>query len=307
MAGALGAVKAVSDGIVDNAFCAIRPPGHHAHNSGGEEGFCYFNNVAIAAKYAQNVLNYEKILIIDWDYHHGNATQDSFYSDPSVLFFSTHNQFAYPGTGDPAMQGEGAGLGYNINAHLDTGATDDDMKRAWEEQLLPKVETFKPDFVLISAGFDSRKDDTLGTFTITDSCFSYITKLALDIADTYCKGRLVSLLEGGYNIGGLALAVEAHISTLLTGTVGIAKHLKSDRVSDCYIKNSILYLPSERRSIEYITITDSSGIIIKKITPSLIKKGKVDLKQFNFAGGYYLITIRFTNHVSRTFRFFITK
>jgi len=217
VSGVLGAVDAVSKGIVNNAFCAIRPPGHHAHNSGGEEGFCFYNNVAIAARYAQSVLGHKKIVIMDWDFHHGNGTQDAFYDDPSVLFFSTHNWFAYPGTGDPSMIGDGPGRGFNINVHMDAGANDDTIRSAWEQRLVPAVEQFEPDFVLLSAGFDSREDDLLGNFSITDEGFADLTRTALQIAKTYCNGRLVSLLEGGYNPEGLAQAVVAHVGALVQG------------------------------------------------------------------------------------------
>lgn len=217
VSGILGAVKAVSEGRVDNAFCAIRPPGHHAHNSGGEEGFCFYNNVAIAAKYAQTECGYKKVLIIDWDYHHGNGTEFVFYKDPSVLFFSTHHWFAYPGTGDPSKLGDGDGQGYNINVSLQPGADDNDIQTAWEKSLLPKVETFKPDFIFISAGFDSRKDDILGCFAISDDGFARLTKTALTLAQTHCNGRLISTLEGGYNAHGQALAVAAHVKALVEG------------------------------------------------------------------------------------------
>ncbi len=215
VAGVLGAVKAVSRGDISNAFCAVRPPGHHAHNSGQEEGFCFYNNMAIAARYAQTECKYKNILIIDWDYHHGNGTEYTFYEDPSVLFFSTHDWYAYPGTGDPSKHGAGEGYGYNINVPLNRGATDDDIKWAWEEKLLPKAEEFKPDFIFVSAGFDSRIDDLLGCFNITDKGFSALTKTAVELAEKYCNGRLVSILEGGYNIDGLAKAVTAHVGTLL--------------------------------------------------------------------------------------------
>jgi len=215
VAGALGAVRAVAQGMVRNAFCALRPPGHHALNTGREEGFCFFNNIAIAARYAQHEYKLQKVLIIDWDYHHGNGTEWAFYEDPNVLFFSTHDWHAYPGTGDPRKRGKGAGEGYNINVHLGCGTEDDDMYRAWETHLLPAAEKFKPDIVLISAGFDSRKDDLLGCFNLTDICFSRLTRMAMDIADTHCNGRLVSLLEGGYNVYGLAEAVAAHVSALM--------------------------------------------------------------------------------------------
>jgi acetoin utilization deacetylase AcuC-like enzyme len=212
--GALAAVKAVSEGRVQNAFCAIRPPGHHANNTGEEEGFCYYSNVAIAAKYAQS-LGYEKILIIDWDYHHGNGTQNAFYSDPTVLFFSTHDWQAYPGTGDPSLKGEGDGTGLNINVHLDCGSKDTDMLDAWDKALLPAAEKFEPDFILISAGFDSRKEDLLGCFDVTDDAFARMSRTTLDVARRHCEGRVVSLLEGGYNLEGLAKGVSAHVAALL--------------------------------------------------------------------------------------------
>jgi acetoin utilization deacetylase AcuC-like enzyme len=216
VSGALGAVDAVSGGDVRNAFCAIRPPGHHANNTGAEEGFCYYSNAAITARYIQS-LGYEKVLIIDWDYHHGNATQNAFYDDPSVLFYSTHDWAAYPETGDPALVGEGAGRGTNINVHLDCGSRDLDMLRAWDGRLEPVVASFDPDFVIVSAGFDSRMEDLLGCFDVTDDAFRRMTRAAMDFADSCCEGRLVSLLEGGYNVDGLALATAAHVETLLGG------------------------------------------------------------------------------------------
>jgi len=197
-----------------NVFCAIRPPGHHALNTGMEEGFCYYNNIAIAAKYAQEKYNLKKILIIDWDYHHGNSTEAMFYEDPSVLFFSTHDQFAYPGTGDPAKKGRGDGKGFNINIHLPCGATDKMILDKFNTVLLPAAKKFKPDLVLISAGFDSRQDDLLGCFSVTDDGFARLTKIAMNIANEFCEDRLVSVLEGGYNLQGNAKAAVIHVETL---------------------------------------------------------------------------------------------
>jgi len=211
---ALSAVDAVCTGSVRNAFCATRPPGHHAANTGREEGFCFFNAVAVAARHAQSKYRLKKILIIDWDYHHGNGTESAFYDDPSVLYFSTHDFYAYPGTGDPARKGEGKGRGYNINVHLECGATDEDVIRAFREKLLPVANEFRPDLILISAGFDSRKDDTLGCFNITDDGFITLTKLVMTLADQYSNGRIVSVLEGGYNPTGLASGVMAHVTIL---------------------------------------------------------------------------------------------
>jgi len=216
VAGALGSVDAVARGNVRNAFCAIRPPGHHANNTGAEEGFCYFSNAAITARYAQS-LGFEKVLIIDWDYHHGNGTQNRFYDDPTVLFYSTHDWAAYPETGDPGLVGEGDGRGTNINVHLDCGSRDADMLRAWTDKLEPAVVAFDPDFVIVSAGFDSRRDDLLGCFDVTDDAFRRMTRWAMDFADSCCEGRLVSLLEGGYNVEGLAIATAEHVEVLLEG------------------------------------------------------------------------------------------
>jgi len=215
VAGAIAAVDAVAEGQVRNAFCAIRPPGHHANNQGAEEGFCFYSNAAIAARYAQAKHGFERILVIDWDYHHGNGTQNAFYDDPSVLFFSTHDWQAYPGTGDPALRGEGEGSGLNINVHLECGSRDQSILRAWDSRFLPAVAKFRPEFVVISAGFDSRKDDTLGCFELSDDAFRRMTRTVIDIANDTADGRIVSLLEGGYNLDGLARAATAHVETLL--------------------------------------------------------------------------------------------
>jgi acetoin utilization deacetylase AcuC-like enzyme len=217
VAGALGAVDAVMAGRVRNAFVAIRPPGHHANNTGAEEGFCYYSNAAITARFAQRVHGLERVAIIDWDYHHGNATQNAFYDDPSVLFYSTHDWAAYPQTGDPSLVGQGDGHGTNINVHLDCGSRDLDMLRVWDEQLEPAIAAFEPDLIIVSAGFDSRRDDLLGCFDVSDDAFRRMTRKAMDFADSFCDGRLVSLLEGGYNIDGLAQATAAHVETLLEG------------------------------------------------------------------------------------------
>ncbi len=214
--GCLSAVDAVLKKNARNAFCASRPPGHHALNTGQEEGFCYFNHIAVAAKYAQKQYGLKKVLIIDWDYHHGNGTEWAFYEDPSVLFFSTHDQFAYPGTGSPSRTGKGEGEGFNINVHLDCGSGDREMMAAFEQHLAGVARSFKPDLILISAGFDSRRDDLLGCFTVTDQGFYQLTRWVMSLADELCEGRLVSLLEGGYNIPGNASAVVSHLEALST-------------------------------------------------------------------------------------------
>jgi acetoin utilization deacetylase AcuC-like enzyme len=185
--GCLSAVDAIFSGRVRNAFAAVRPPGHHATATRGM-GFCVFNNVAIAARYAQQVHHAERILIADWDVHHGNGTQDIFYRDPSVFFFSTHQSPWYPGTG----------------AH----------DGAFRKKLLPAAMEFRPDFVVLSAGFDSRHDDPLGHFVLKDADFAELTTLMMEIADRWAGGRLLSVLEGGYNLTGLAAATVAHLDAL---------------------------------------------------------------------------------------------
>ncbi|NKB37037.1 MAG: histone deacetylase [Gammaproteobacteria bacterium] len=211
----LEAVDLVIAGRVRNAFCASRPPGHHALNTGREEGFCYFNQIAIAARYAQKLYKLEKVLIVDWDYHHGNATELAFYDDPSVLFFSSHDRFAYPGTGAPDRKGVDRGLGYNINIHLPCDTEDREIVAVYEQTLVTAANSFKPDLVLVSAGFDSRRDDLLGCFKVSDSGFQSLTRIVMQIAEDHCDGRLVSILEGGYNLPGNASAALAHLTTLL--------------------------------------------------------------------------------------------
>ena len=212
VAGVLTAVDQTLSGTIDHAFCAVRPPGHHAENN-GEFGFCFYANVAAGARYAQQQWGLERILIVDWDFHHGNGTETMFYDDPGVLFFSTHNPHAFPGTGLTWRLGSGAGLGYTINAPLESGATDQDILNAFERKLLAQAQRFKPQLILISAGFDSRKEDYLGDFRISDEGFQKLTRLLLSLAtDTHCP--IVSVLEGGYNPHGVALAAETHIRSL---------------------------------------------------------------------------------------------
>lgn len=216
VSGVLAAVDAVCSGKVSNAFCAVRPPGHHAAAS-GEYGFCFYNNVAVAARYAQQKHGLAKILIVDWDYHHGDGTEWAFYSDPTVLCFSTHALHAFPGTGSANRTGAGDGEGFNINVPLPSGADDELLLTAFEQQLVPAAEAFRPNLVLISAGFDSRAGDPLGDFAVTDAGFAELTRLVMPLAAAFSQSRIVSVLEGGYNPEGLALAVEAHIRSLLQG------------------------------------------------------------------------------------------
>ena len=211
--GVLAAVDAVMEGKVRNAFCVVRPPGHHATRTRGM-GFCVFDNVAIAARYAQSKHKLGKVLIADWDVHHGNGTQDIFYEDGSVLYFSTHEWPHYPGTGRAAETGRGKGEGCIINCPFPAGAGRKEVLGAFQEKLVPAADRFKPEFVLISAGFDSRVDDSLGGFKLTDDDFADLTKVMLDIARRHAEGRCVSVLEGGYALSGLASAAAAHVEAL---------------------------------------------------------------------------------------------
>ncbi|NQU24876.1 MAG: histone deacetylase [Candidatus Nealsonbacteria bacterium] len=211
--GTITAVDEVMAGRVQNAFCAVRPPGHHARPGQGM-GFCVFNNAAIAARYAQRKHKISKVLIADWDVHHGNGTQDIFYEDGSVLFFSTHQWPLYPGTGRREETGKGPGLGTTMNFPVPAGSGRKEIVGAFRDHLIPAAEKFKPEFVIISAGFDSRIDDPLGSLRLTDADFTELTGIMKDIAARHAKGRLVSTLEGGYSLEGLAKGTAAHVRAL---------------------------------------------------------------------------------------------
>ena len=211
--GVLNAVDAVCAGRAANAFCAVRPPGHHATARRGM-GFCVLNNVALGARYAQRKHGVARVAIVDWDVHHGNGTQEIFYRDPSVFFFSTHQWPLYPGTGRADETGGGAGEGTTMNFPLPAGSGRREILGAVQDSLIPAMERFQPELVMISAGFDSRAGDLLGRFTLCDEDFRDLTRAVIEIAARTASRRVVSVLEGGYSLEGLASAARAHVEAL---------------------------------------------------------------------------------------------
>lgn len=209
---AIAAVDAVVRGEARNAFALIRPPGHHAEPTRAR-GFCLFNNVAVAAAHAQTKLGCRRILIVDWDAHHGNGTQEIFWADDSVLFFDVHQAAPfYPGSGDLDEAGAGLGVGYTVNVPLPPGAGDRVFVKAFEDILRPAADALKPDLVIVSAGFDTHRNDL--AFNVTYNGFATLTKIVQEIADRHCEGRLALMLEGGYNLESLAHGAHAVIGAL---------------------------------------------------------------------------------------------
>ena len=212
--GTLAAIDAVMTAQVANAFCAVRPPGHHAEPSRAM-GFCLFNNVAVGARYAQRRWGLTRVLILDWDVHHGNGTQVAFYDDPTVLYVSLHQYPWYPGSGSRAEVGEGPGEGFTLNVPLPAGSGNDDYLRAFDVQIAAAVRAFAPDFILISAGFDAHRDDPLAGMRVTEEGYAAMTRLVTSWAADSCEGRIVSCLEGGYDLDALGRSAEAHVAELV--------------------------------------------------------------------------------------------
>ncbi len=215
---AAGAPLTAADLIMNkearNAFCLVRPPGHHAYPAKGT-GFCLFNNVAIAARYIQSRYKLERIAVIDWDVHHGNGTQDTFYEDPSVMYFSMHRYPFYPGTGTKEETGRGKGSGFNINIPLSYNTSSQEYLEIFADIMEKRIKGFKPQFILISSGFDAYRLDPISGLSLDASDYHTLTELTQKVANDCCDGRIVSCLEGGYHLLDLPKCIEEHLKGLM--------------------------------------------------------------------------------------------
>ena len=216
--GIIDVAARIMKGEIDNAFCAVRPPGHHAEKNKAM-GFCYFNNIAIVARYLQKKWGIKRVGIVDFDVHHGNGTQHIFEQDPTVFYYSIHQHpsFAYPGTGREFEEGTLAGLGFTKNSPVLPGRADSEYKRLLERDLFPAFDVFKPQIILVSTGFDAHKDDDMSDMRLTTQAFIWIMERIVEMADKYSDGRLISLLEGGYAINRLPELAKDHMKVLMNG------------------------------------------------------------------------------------------
>ena len=214
-AGSVAALaREVAQGAIGRGFAAVRPPGHHAERAMAM-GFCLYNNVAVAAEELRQVCGLSKVLIVDWDVHHGNGTQHIFEEDPGVFYYSVHQWPLYPGTGAREERGSGAGRGATLNSTLPPGSGDDAFLSALRDELVPAADRFRPEFVVISAGFDAHRDDPLANLEVTTEAYAEATRILLELAERHAGGRLISVLEGGYDLDALAASVAIHVETLL--------------------------------------------------------------------------------------------
>ncbi|MFH1788045.1 MAG: histone deacetylase [Candidatus Altiarchaeota archaeon] len=231
---ASGGLNCAADAIIDkrvsNAFALIRPPGHHAERDKAM-GFCYFNNPAVCARHLQNTHGLGRILILDWDAHAGNGTTSIFYGDASVMVVSIHQDplTLYPGTGFADEEGEGDGLGYTVNIPMPPGSGDAEYALVFDELVVERVDDFKPDFIIASAGFDSHRDDPLSSLNVTEEGYDYMTGRLMEFAERHCKGRLLIELEGGYNLDSLSSSVNSVIETLTGAKTPQIKGCEADR------------------------------------------------------------------------------
>lgn len=207
------AVDQVVGGSLDSAFCAVRPPGHHAEIATAM-GFCLFNNAAIAARHAQKHHGIERVSVLDWDVHHGNGTQQIFYEDPSVLYISLHQYPFYPGTGSENETGSGKGEGFTLNCPMKAGSGEKEYLDAFNQRIIPALDRFKPRLLILSAGFDAHRADPLAGINLTEETFAKMTRMVKEAAERHCAGKIVSVLEGGYDLEALARSVEKHLETL---------------------------------------------------------------------------------------------
>ena len=216
--GILETIDKIMEGQLDNAFCAVRPPGHHAERDKAM-GFCYFNNVAIAARYLQQQWKLPKVAIIDFDVHHGNGTQHIFEDDPTVFYYSIHQHpsFAYPGTGRDFENGKDEGIGFTKNSPVLPGQGDTEYQMLIQADMIPAIRQFAPDFLIISCGFDAHVDDEMSDTRVSTECYTWMMQKMMQLADKYTGGRIISVLEGGYDLARLPELARNHVNVLLQG------------------------------------------------------------------------------------------
>ncbi len=224
--GLFSLIDKICDGTVRNGFALVRPPGHHAE-ADRAMGFCLFNNAALGARYAMKTCSAKRVLVVDWDLHHGNATQNSFYKNPAVLYFSTHQFPYYPGSGNLTEVGSGEGKGFTVNVPLRPGHGDGEFFQIFKQILCPIASAFKPEIILVSAGFDTYVDDPLGGMKVTPKGYAALTRIMMDLAKTCCSEKLAITLEGGYHLAGLRDSIKAVLNELVEDSVLTGADVKS--------------------------------------------------------------------------------